>query len=379
MQSAQIIRNGRRLIASREKILAGQGGQLREVIAASWQRSMAHGLRPDRFSVPYAGPAPSSVLADAAGPVADAVGADLAGTGVSLFVADHEARIVDRRVPDARLRARLDRLSLAPGFRYGEDAVGTTAIAVALSQQGPALVAGGEHYAETLIPMVCAAAPVTDPRTGRVLGTISLACPGRDASPLMVALVKRASSDVEQRLADAAAGGDRLLLERFLRVRRQARGPVAAVSERAMLTNAAAAVIVGERDRVALWEWASAALHETARTAAPLLLSGGRTMTVRASRVDENDLAAGVLFSLDPAADQPPRGGGSGWDKLTVTERGVAGIIAEGATNREAAARLYLSRHTVDYHLRQIFRKLGVSSRVELTRLVMARASGEDG
>ena len=47
MQSAQIIRNGRRLIASRDKILAGQGGQLREVIAASWQRSIAHGLLPD--------------------------------------------------------------------------------------------------------------------------------------------------------------------------------------------------------------------------------------------------------------------------------------------------------------------------------------------
>ena len=68
MQSAQIIRNGRRLIASRDKILAGQGGQLREVIAASWQRSMAHGLLPDRYSVPYVGPAPSGALADAAGP-----------------------------------------------------------------------------------------------------------------------------------------------------------------------------------------------------------------------------------------------------------------------------------------------------------------------
>ena len=78
------------------------GRFLREVIAASWKRSMAHGLRPDRFSVPYDGPAPAGVLGAAAGPVADAVGDDLAGTGVSLFVADHEARIVDRRVPDAR-------------------------------------------------------------------------------------------------------------------------------------------------------------------------------------------------------------------------------------------------------------------------------------
>ena len=380
MQDAsQIMRNGRRLTAARETIFAGQGWPLREVIAASWQRSMAHGLRPDRFSVPYDGPAPAGVLVMAAGPVADAVGDDLAGTGVSLLVSDHEARIVDRRVPDRGLRARLDRISLAPGFRYGEDAVGTTAIAVALSQQGPALVAGGEHYADTLIPMVCAAAPVTDPRTGRVLGTIGLASPGKDASPLMVALVKRAARDVEQRLTDGAAGADRALLERFLRARRQAKGPLAAVSERAMLTNAAASMVIGERDRVVLWEWALAALHGTARAASPLRLPGGRTITIRASRIDENDLAAGVLFTLDPAADQPQERRGPGWHSLTATERSVAGIIAEGATNREAAARLYLSRHTVDYHLRQIFRKLDVASRVELTRLVIARAAGEDG
>ena len=379
MQSAQIIRNGRRLIKARESILAGQGGQLREVIAASWRRSMAYGLRPDQYSVPYEGPAPASVLAAAAGPVADAVGIDLEGTGVSLFVSDHEARILDRRVPDPGLRARLDRMSLAPGFRYGEDAVGTTAIAIALSQQGPALVAGGEHYADTLVPMVCAAAPVTDPRTGRVLGTVSLACPAKDASPLMIALVKRASRDVEQRLTEAAASGDRALLERFLRVRRQAKGPVAVVSEYAMLTNTAATVVVGEGDHVALWEWASAALHGAARATSPLYLPGGRILTVRASRIDDNDLAAGVLLSLDPAADQPQERRGPGWGSLTAAERGVAEIIAQGATNREAAARLYLSRHTVDYHLRQIFRKLGVSSRVELTRLVMARASGEDG
>jgi DNA-binding CsgD family transcriptional regulator len=61
----------------------------------------------------------------------------------------------------------------------------------------------------------------------------------------------------------------------------------------------------------------------------------------------------------------------SGWASLTDTERRVAHIVAEGLTNAQVAERLFLSRHTVDYHLRQIFRKLGIRSRVELTRVVV--------
>jgi DNA-binding CsgD family transcriptional regulator len=378
---ALIMRNGRQLIAAREKIFAGQEGPLRREIAASWQRSMAYGLRPDRFSVPYADTTPQAgLLYLAASPVADAVGGDLEGTGVSLVVSDHEACILDRRAPDTSVRARLDRICLAPGFRYGEEAVGTTAISVALSQQGPAIVAEGEHYADTLTPMVCAAAPVIDPRTGRVIGTVALACPAETASPLMIALVKRATRDVEQRLTDDAGGADRTLLERFLRARRQTKGPLAAVSSRSMLTNTAAFAVVGDRDRALLWEWASGALNSADRAASRLRLSGGQTVTVRASRVDENDVSAGVLLSLAPETDtadeQSPRPSPeAGWSSLTPTERSVAAIIAEGATNREAAARLYLSRHTIDYHLRQIFRKLGVTSRVELTRMVVAHTA----
>jgi DNA-binding CsgD family transcriptional regulator len=61
----------------------------------------------------------------------------------------------------------------------------------------------------------------------------------------------------------------------------------------------------------------------------------------------------------------------SGWDSLTDCERRVAGAVAEGLTNRQAAERLFLSRHTVDFHLRQIFLKLNIRSRVELTRVVL--------
>jgi DNA-binding CsgD family transcriptional regulator len=55
--------------------------------------------------------------------------------------------------------------------------------------------------------------------------------------------------------------------------------------------------------------------------------------------------------------------------ELTLQERQVAEIVAEGATNKEAAALLFISPRTVEYHLRSLFSKLGISSRAELVRL----------
>ena len=60
----------------------------------------------------------------------------------------------------------------------------------------------------------------------------------------------------------------------------------------------------------------------------------------------------------------------SGWRALTDSETAVARLVAQGLTNREAASHLFVSPHTVSGHLRSIFTKLGVNSRVELTRIV---------
>ena len=86
-----------------------------------------------------------------------------------------------------------------------------------------------------------------------------------------------------------------------------------------------------------------------------------------ASRVRARLREAGVRRRHWRHADRPI----SGWGSLTEGELRVAQLVAEGLTNPQIGERSFVSRHTVDFHLRQIFRKLDISSRVDLTRLVM--------
>jgi len=92
--------------------------------------------------------------------------------------------------------------------------------------------------------------------------------------------------------------------------------------------------------------------------------------TASAIRVQRLLQAAGARRRRWAPIPQRPE---QGWDALTQMERRVALLIANGHTNRSAADELVLSPSTISTHLRAVFRKLDVHSRVQLANLVLRK------
>jgi transcriptional regulator of acetoin/glycerol metabolism/DNA-binding CsgD family transcriptional regulator len=342
---------------------------VRPEIAASWHRSMAVDLQPDRLEVPYEPePHPDDRLERAARPVLDRLVDDLESTSMALLLSDRQGHIVDRLTRDRMLRARLDRIMLAPGFCYQESQIGTNAIGTALEQRAPSMVMGSEHFADALTRMACAAAPIIDPTTSSVLGAIDLTCSVEGSHPLMLAVAKRSAHLIEQRLVSANPAADRVLLESFLRARRGARGAaLVGLNGQAMYTNAPAVKLLHDMDRALLWDLVSSALYDRQHAALELPVPAGGSSFVSCETIaDGGDIIGALLrFQPQPAADdvhvaapEPRRSRANlGWESLTETERTVAELVSEGRTNREIAASTFLSPHTVGYHLRHIFQR----------------------
>ena len=66
----------------------------------------------------------------------------------------------------------------------------------------------------------------------------------------------------------------------------------------------------------------------------------------------------------------PDGAAGGPWAPLTARERQVAALVVEGMTNREIAARLVVSKRTIDAHVEHILSKLGFSSRLQVAACV---------
>ena len=138
-------------------------------------------------------------------------------------------------------------------------------------------------------------------------------------------------------------------------------------------------------DAVRLWAAATSARTRmgTVRRPNPILTIADDIAGAR-SRLGEDAFrdawSTGEQTELDDAVAFALRGWGprrrpaAGWDSLTPTELKVVALVAEGLTNPQIGERLFVSKRTVSAHLRNVFAKLGVSTRAELASQATKRS-----
>jgi DNA-binding CsgD family transcriptional regulator len=165
-------------------------------------------------------------------------------------------------------------------------------------------------------------------------------------------------------------------MRQFLRKRRGSKHPMVFANQRILLANTAAEGLVRAEDEPLLRLKAEEVMATAVFGAIEVVLSNGTRIPMQCEPILDGGAAFGVVMHLEVGSalrSRPLLGLGS----LTDTERTVANLVAEGLTNRQIAERVFISRHTVDFHLRSIFRKVGVASRVELARQVIGQSASD--
>lgn len=203
---------------------AAPGPVARPEIVASWRRCADRGIASAELRVPWEAVDADSALVHAARPVLTSLLASLADEPVSIMLSDADGVVSLRYCGDRAILEALDRVQLAPGSNYSEDAVGTNGFGLALVDDRPALVAGRDHYSVDLSRFTCAGSPVHDPATGQAVGALSLTTWSERHHDLLVALAAQTAMNIEAQLTRSQAGsrGD---LDGYLQGIPERRGP----------------------------------------------------------------------------------------------------------------------------------------------------------
>ncbi len=278
---------------------------LRPEIRRSWERSVMCGL--DRGAVidlPYEPELGAEErFLRAAGPVLDHVGGFLDGARTTAVLTDLRGRVLLRKCPDLELAKVLDRGQSMPGFAWGEEFAGTTALSLAIEERLPALVSGGEHFLEALRHLTCAAAPIIHPITQRLVGVIDVTSETGSASAHMMPVVLQAAQAVQERLYEEASTVERVLLSAFLGAANRSGRPIVVLGERVELSTPPAARLLDVDDRTLLWEHAAELIDGTVPVSKTLMLSDGRALQATFTPIHDDQRGVGVAIEIVAEAE----------------------------------------------------------------------------
>ncbi|MEU4877287.1 GAF domain-containing protein [Streptomyces sp. NPDC021608] len=325
----------------RDARLAGQRARVapRPVIEQSWERMLRGGVDPDhdfrsgllssdevrrrREQSPLREVLP--VLREGLLSVADEA-------HHIMVVADEEGRVLWREGCNPVLR-KADGLGFELGADWGEAVVGTNGVGTPAVVRRPVQVFAAEHFVRSHTAWTCAGAPITDPRTGRLLGVVDVSGPLETMHPATLAWVDSVAKLAEARLRERHLGA----LERL----RAVAAPVLA-----RLDGRAAAV---DADG---WTAAVTGMPYTSRIALPKSPSPGRRWLPALGMCVIEPLAGGWLVrSVDEAAEPSPRDATrivldlEPAGRWSVAVSGTAGSWSRELTPRHAELLYLLAAH----------------------------------
>lgn len=255
-------RESERVRRSRETLVDGGlleippgGTEVSHVIERSWRRCVGECVPVAPEGIDYREPDDAlPALRRAAEPVLNRLRASLADVAVAMVLSDENGRIIARHADVRRQRTLMDRASAAEGFDFSEPSIGTNGIGTVLVERRPVLVRGPEHYNVGLEDLTCAGTPIIEPYTGRMVGSLSLACATRDVHPLMTALAGDVGRQIEARLLDQAGERRRRLVAAYLAADTASTG-VLVVDEDTVLANRPGLAHAGPDLHPLLWRY----------------------------------------------------------------------------------------------------------------------------
>ncbi len=181
-------------------------GNARPLVAASWRRSVRARVSPDgaaRVELDedeLAAYRDGHPLAAAMPVIRELMGAYATDGEHLLAVCDAAGRMLWVEGHQDTLR-KARGMNFVAGARWSESAAGTNAPGTALAVDRPVQVVAAEHFRRPVRAWTCAAAPVHDPRTGRVLGAVDITGGSRLAHPHSLGFVQAVARAAESQLA----------------------------------------------------------------------------------------------------------------------------------------------------------------------------------
>ncbi|MGW3103405.1 GAF domain-containing protein [Streptomyces sp. NPDC001100] len=179
---------------------------VRSVVADSWRRSARAGVGPEGTANVELTDGDLGVyraqhpLARVMPLIRELMGTFAADGEHLLAVCDAQGRLLWVEGHPAT-RRKAGRMNFVPGARWAESAVGTNAPGTAVAVDRPVQVFAAEHFIRRVQPWTCAAAPVHDPRTGRVLGAVDITGGNGLAHPHSLGFVQAVARAAESQLA----------------------------------------------------------------------------------------------------------------------------------------------------------------------------------